>query len=178
MVLTEEEFNYYRSEEYAKKREAEEGCWHAAYDNMIQDTLDRFDAMLGETDHASLSGIAGIFEDDAFGQTYARSRNMVYMHMFYVIYRQEQEENIRPNIFDIGESFQHLLFLMQTIRFFVWRYEFCEEWDALALLWDFCTDNRMSSYAVLNLAMTAAFHREDVFGHLVGIMEGDEHGQS
>lgn len=178
MVLTEEEFNYYRSEEYAQKRETEEECWHAAYDNIIQDTLERFDAMLDETDHASLSGIAGIFEDDSFGQTYARNSDMIYMHMFYIIYRQEQEENIHPNIFDIGASFGHLLFLMQTIKFYVWRYEFCGEGDALVLLWHFCIDNRMSSIAVLNLAMTAACCREGVFGHLVDIMEGYEHGQS
>lgn len=177
MVLTEAEFNYYRSEEYAKKREAEESGWHAAYDNMIVHTLERFDAMLVETHHASLSAITEIFEDNAFGQTYARSQDMVYMQFFYVIYKQEMEENIRPNVFDIGESFRHLLFLMQTIRFYVWRYEFCGESDALVALWDFCTDNCISSIAALNLAMTAACHKEDVFGHLIDVMEGDEHGQ-
>lgn len=173
MVLTEEEFNYYRSEKYAIEREQEENNWHAQYDALIEETIKHFNNMLCEPDHQSLSQIQSTFESETFSSSYSRSQDMINMYIFYTIYKLELEEDIHPNIFDTGTSFNQLLYIMQSIKFYIWRFEFCDEPDALDNLWEYCLQNRLSQIAILNLAAISACKKESTLKQLT-FATGDE----
>ncbi len=163
MLLSETEFNHYRSEEYALQREAEDICWHKKHDSIVESTLQQFNYMLNEAGHDSLSQIKDIFERPSFTDTYASSPDMIYMYIFYNIYIQELEENLKQTIFDIGTSYHHLMQILRQIRFFIWRIEFCYEAETLDALRRYSYQIGLSGIAQFNFVMISALHKEEMF---------------
>lgn len=124
LTLTQEEFLYRQTEEYALKKGQEEIDWYNHYELEEEKLIDRVNCLLGRHTPDAWDELLTIFHDPKLHDIYGSREEIALVYILLNIYQYERYEEISPVILEQGTHLEQFTGLMRDMKFLLWRIAF------------------------------------------------------
>lgn len=155
------------TEKYAIECEKNELWWHEQYDMHEKDISDRVDELIEKNNYQEL---CELINDIKIFQIFKDREWYVWIKLICHIYLREKETTIDNHIFNGKNNVQHIIENIDTIKFYIWRFEFAGDINAIDELIAYVEELNISIDALAVIAGTAALDYQLVYMQLTSRM--------
>ena len=141
MIVSEKEWEYMQTEEYAKVLEMQEKQWDREEEDNILKKIN-YNLELGTKEARNV--LTDMFRNEEFIKKYSQRNHIAGMIVVMEIYEKEKQMNEEITILDVVKSCEEVKSLIMQLKFILWRLEFKNELQAKEVLTDYILNRHLS----------------------------------
>lgn len=145
MIVSEKEWEYMQTEEYAQTLEEQEKQWDREEEKKL---LKKINQNLELGTKEARNELVEMFRKEEFQQKYGQRNQIAYMIVAMEIYEKERQMNEKTTILDVVQSHEEVKSILTQLKFLFWRMEFKEEPQAKEVLADYIISKNLSPYMI------------------------------
>ena len=132
--------------------------WHEMYEQKEQEYLDTISGYLKEGTPEAKKAICSIGEQEGFVDAFKTRNELSYVINAINIFYREEEAKLSPDIFDLADSVDELIAVMNQLRFCMWELEYTDDAQTVELLCDYISENNVSVYMLMHTVEAATIN--------------------
>lgn len=145
MVVSEKEWEYMQTEEYAKTLEEQEKQWDREEEKNL---LKKINQNLELGTQEARNELVEMFHKEEVQQKYGQRNQIAYMIVVMEIYEKERQMDEKITILDVVRSCEEVKSILGQLKFLFWRMEFKEEQQAKEILANYIINKKLSPYMI------------------------------